>query len=405
MATEGMHVLTVNAGSSSIKFDLWARTGTLRRVFGVSIEKIGQAQAVLAVKPETGADSPPQAVDAPDHVAATRLLVDWLQPNLPAGGVAAIGHRIVHGGPEFWQPRVIDQAVLRTLGELEVFDPEHLPVERQLIGTLQQLLPGAPQVACFDTAFHHDLPPEARLPAIPRRFIEQGVRRYGFHGLSYSFLMQELARLVGEPAAQSRVILAHLGNGVSLAAVRGGKPIDTTMGLTPAGGVPMSTRSGDLDPGLLSYLARTENLDAAGFDRLTGFESGLLGLSGSSSDMETLLAHESSDERAAEAIAVFCYQVKKTIGGLAAALGGLDQLVFTGGMGENAPAIRARICDGLGFLGISLDSGRNADNAGLLSAEDSRVAVHLVHSDEALIIAQNVIETLKLTGEEATSAE
>ena len=256
--------------------------------------------------------------------------------------------------------------------------------------------PDLPQVACFDTAFHHDLPRVARLLPIPRRYETQGVRRYGFHGLSYAFLMREMARLSGTEAAQGRVILAHLGNGASLAAVRDGKPVDTSMSFTPTAGLPMSTRSGDLDPGLLWYLVRTEGFDAKQFNEMVNFQSGLLGVSETSSDMRDLLARETQDVRAAEAVALFCYQVKKWIGAFVAALGGLDTLVFAGGIGENAPTVRARICDGMGFLGIELEEKRNAANEGVISAAASRVAVRVIRTDEEQMIARSVCRTLGL---------
>jgi acetate kinase len=236
----------------------------------------------------------------------------------------------------------------------------------------------------------------AQLLPIPRRYEAQGVRRYGFHGLSYAFLMGELARLTGTKATQGRVILAHLGNGASLAAVHDGKPVDTSMSFTPTAGVPMSTRSGDLDPGLLWYLARTEGLDARRFNEMVNFQSGLLGVSETSSDMHDLLDRETQDVRAAEAVALFCYQVKKWIGAFAAALGGLDTLVFAGGIGENAPAIRARICDGLGFLGIELNESSNAETAGVISAETSRVTVRVIRTDEEWMIAKTVCRVLGL---------
>jgi acetate kinase len=251
-------------------------------------------------------------------------------------------------------------------------------------------------VACFDTAFHHDLPRVARLLPIPRRYEAQGVRRYGFHGLSYAFLMGELARLAGTETAQGRIILAHLGNGASLAAVRDGKPVDTSMSFTPTAGVPMSTRSGDIDPGLVWYLARTEGMDAKQFNEMVNFQSGLLGVSETSSDMHDLLDRETEDVRASEAVALFCYQVKKWIGGFAAALGGLDTLVFAGGIGEKAPVVRARICDGLAFLGIELDEKQNAANAGVISAAASRVAVRVMHTDEEWMIAKIVCGVLGL---------
>jgi acetate kinase len=286
--------------------------------------------------------------------------------------------------------------MVKELHSLDPFDPEHLPEEILLTEAFHHRFPDLPQVACFDTAFHHDLPQVARLLPIPRRYEAKGVRRYGFHGLSYAFLMGELARLGGDEAARGRVILAHLGNGASLAAVRNGKPVDTSMSFTPAAGVPMSTRSGDLDPGLLWYLARTEKMSAKQFNEMVNFQSGLLGVSETSSDMHDLLASEAQDVRAAEAVALFCYQVKKCIGGYAAALGGLDTLVFAGGIGENAATVRARICDGLGFLGIDLDQGRNAKHEPWISSGTGRVKVRVIRTDEELMIAKSVMQVLHL---------
>jgi len=286
--------------------------------------------------------------------------------------------------------------MVEELLRLSAFDPEHLPEEIQLTKAFHRRFPDLPQVACFDTAFHHDLPRVARLLPIPRRYEVQGVRRYGFHGLSYAFLMEELARLAGTEAAQGRVILAHLGNGASLAAVHRGKSMDTSMSFTPTAGVPMSTRSGDLDPGLVWYLARTEGLDAKRFNEMVNFQSGLLGVSETSSDMRDLLEHETQDVRAAEAVALFCYQVKKWVGAFAAALGGLDTLVFAGGIGENAPIVRARICDGLRFLGIQLEEKRNAANEGVISAETSGIPVRVIHADEEHMIAKTVCRVLRL---------
>jgi acetate kinase len=258
---------------------------------------------------------------------------------------------------------------------------------------LHDELPDAVHVACFDTAFHHDLPTRARLLPIPRRFMAEGVRRYGFHGLSYAYIVEELRRVEGEAAANGKVIIAHLGSGVSLAALQGGKSIDTTMSLTPASGVPMSTRSGDLDPGLGLYLSRTQGLNVQRFNEMVNFESGLLGISETTADMEKLLELEAADERAKDAVDVFCYQVQKSIGSLAAALGGLNTLVFTGGMGENAPKIRARVCEGLEFLGITLDGERNGAGLRLISADGSQTGVHVIPTDEAVTIAR---ETEKL---------
>jgi acetate kinase len=256
--------------------------------------------------------------------------------------------------------------------------------------------PGVPQVACFDSTFHQGLPRVARLLPIPHHYEGSGVRRYGFHGLSYAFLMEELARVSGPGAALGRVVLAHLGGGSSMAAVIEGRCVETTMGFTPSGGLVMGTRTGDIDPGVLVYLLRTEGLSAEGLDDLVNRRSGLLGVSGASSDMRDLLARRATDARAADAIELYCYQARKWVGALAAALGGLDTLVFSGGVGENAPEIRARICDGLAVLGIRLDPAGNGANAAVVSSPDGPCAVRVIKTDEELIIARTVVRLLDL---------
>jgi acetate kinase len=389
-------ILTINGGSSSIKFALFEAGDPLRRILEGGIERIGLPDAALRVKGMDRADNFSRSVTAPDHTAAVGALMDWIEERLGHDALTAVGHRVVHGGPKYSEPRRITAEMVEELRRLSPFDPDHLPEEILLTEAFHRRFPELPQVACFDTAFHHDLPRVARLLPIPRRYEAQGVRRYGFHGLSYAFLLEELARMAGPEAAQGRVILAHLGNGASLAAVRDGKSIDTSMSFTPTAGIPMSTRSGDLDPGLYWYLARTEGLDAKRFNEMVNFRSGLLGMSETSSDMHDLLKRESGDARAADAVALFCYQVKKWIGAFAAALGGLDTLVFAGGIGENAPLVRARICDGLEFLGIELEETRNAANEGVISAAASRVAVRVIRTDEELIIAKTVCRVLSL---------
>lgn len=393
------HILTINGGSSSIKFALFEAADSLRRILGGGIERIGLPEATMRVKGLKKADNFSRPVTAPDHTAAVGALMDWIEQRSGRDTLTAVGHRVVHGGPKYSKPQRITAEMVEELHRLSPFDPEHLPEEILLTEALYRRFPDLPQVACFDTAFHHDLPRVARLLPIPRRYEAQGVRRYGFHGLSYAFLVEELARLAGTKAAQGRVILAHLGNGASLAAVRERKSVDTSMSFTPTAGVPMSTRSGDLDPGLLWYLARTEGLDAKGVNEMVTFQSGLLGVSETSSDMRDLLDRETQDVRAAEAVAMFCYQIKKWIGAFAAALGGLDTLVFAGGIGENAPTIRARVCDGLGFLGIELEEERNAANEGLISAAASQVAVRVISTDEELMIARSVCRVLTLNEE------
>jgi len=300
---------------------------------------------------------------------------------------------VVHG-MQHTAPELVTQELLDELHRIRPYDPDHLPREIELIETFRQRHPKLPQWVCFDTAFHRTMPRVAKLLPIPRRFDAKGVQRYGFHGLSYAYLMEELARR-GDPAAtKGRVILAHLGNGASLAAVRDGQSIDTSMGFTPTAGLVMSTRTGDLDPGLAPYLARTEQITTSQFYKMVNHESGLRGVSETSSDMRDLLAQEARDVRAAEAVALFCYQAKKWIGAFAAALGGLDTLVFSAGIGENCPSIRTRICDGLGFLGIELNAPRNAEDFAVISTDASRVTVRVIRTDEQLMIARSVSRLL-----------
>jgi acetate kinase len=389
-------VLTINGGSSSIKFALFEADGALRRILGGELERIGTPQASLGVKGSNPKDNFSRPVTAADHAAAVDALMGWIEEHSGRDALAAVGHRVVHGGPNYSEPQQVTAKMVEELHRLSPFDPEHLPLEIELIEAFRQRHPGLPQVACFDTAFHRTMPRVATLLPIPRRYEAAGVRRYGFHGLSYEFLMAELARLGDRAATKGRVILAHLGNGASLAAVRDGKSIDTSMGFTPTAGLVMSSRSGDLDPGLVSYLARTEQMSAAKFQKMVNHESGLLGVSETSSDMRDLLDRETKDVRAAEAVALFCYQAKKWIGSFAAALGGLDTLVFAGGIGENAQPVRERICDGLGFLGIELDGECNAKSAPLISSQGGCVKVRVIRTDEQLMIARSVTRVLNL---------
>jgi acetate kinase len=389
-------ILTINGGSSSIKFALFEASVPPQRILAGGIERIGLPESILRVKGLDQADDLSRSVTAPNHTAAVDVLMDWIEQRIGRNALTAVGHRVVHGGPKYSEPQRITAEMVEELRQLSPFDPEHLPEEILLTGAFHRRFPDLPQVACFDTAFHHDLPRVARMLPIPRRYEAKGVRRYGFHGLSYQFLMGELERLAGSEAAQGRVILAHLGNGASLAAVRSGKSVDTSMSFTPTAGVPMSTRSGELDPGLVWYLSRTENMSAKQFNEMVNFQSGLLGVSEISSDMHDLLEQETHDVRAAEAVALFCYQIKKCIGAFAAALGGLDTLIFAGGIGEKAPTVRARICDGLGCLGIELEDAQNTANECVISSAASQVEVRMIRTDEELMIAKTVCQVLGL---------
>lgn len=383
-------ILVINGGSSSIKFALFENGESLRRILAGQIKGIGLPQSHFEVKGANAGDNFSKPIAAPDHAAAVNVLMDWIQERIQRGELAVVGHRVVHGGPKYWEPQRITPEMISELHQLSPFDPEHLPEEILLTEAFHKRFPNLLQIACFDTAFHHDLPRVARLLPIPRRYEAKGVRRYGFHGLSCEFLMEELARVTGTDAANGRLILAHLGNGASVTAVRGGKSIDTSMSFTPTAGLPMSTRSGDLDPGLGWYLSRAENVTAKQFHHMINHESGLLGVSETSSDMHELLSREKEDARAAEAVEMFCYQAKKWIGSFAAALGGLDTLVFAGGIGENAPVVRARICERLDFLGVELNAVRNGENAAVISADNARVTVRVIRTDEELMIARSV---------------
>ena len=389
MKLANANILTINSGSSSIKFALYAAVKPLKRGLYGTVDRIGLGGTNLTFQ---DADGKPQAsckLIAADHKSAANLLLDWLETQPDFASVKAVGHRVVHG-MRHTEPEVVTPELLSELRRISPYDPDHLPREIELIKAFRRRYPKLQQLACFDTAFHQTMPRVAKLLPIPRRFDTKGIQRYGFHGLSYAYLMEELTRL-GDPAAKTgRVILAHLGNGASLAAVRDGKSIDTTMGFTPTAGLVMSTRSGDLDPGLAPYLARTEQMTTGQFYKMVNHESGLLGVSETSSDMRDLLDHEKSDVRAAEAVALFCYQAKKWIGSFAAALGGVDTLVFAGGIGENAPAVRERVCEEMGFLGIKLDKERNAKSATTISTHANPVTVRVIRTDEELMIARSV---------------
>jgi len=395
MKTANAHILTINGGSSSIKFALYAVVKPLKRGLSGTVDRIGLSGTNLSFNEPTKKQPKSFKLAAADHKSAANALIDWLEVQPDFAAVKAVGHRVVHG-MKHTEPEIVTPELLAELHRISPNDPDHLPREIELIETFRERHPKLPQVACFDTAFHQTMPRVAKLLPIPRRFDAKGIQRYGFHGLSYSYLMEELTRL-GDPAAtKGRVILAHLGNGASMAAVRDGKSIDTSMGFTPTAGLVMSTRSGDLDPGLAPYLARTEKMTTQQFYNMVNHQSGLLGVSETSSDMRDLLEHEKKDVRAAEAVALFCYQAKKWIGAYAAALGGLDTFVFAGGIGENAPVVRARICEGLHFLGIELDKLRNAKTAAVISKNSSRVNVRVIHTDEELMIARSVGRVLGL---------
>jgi acetate kinase len=392
-SNDGGTILVINSGSSSIRFSVRKRDHARNELLSGKIDRIGLKKSSFVWKDGKNASSSAENHSFANHGAATKFLIRWLDDKQRAGDVVAVGHRIVHGGPKYFDPSRVTSQLLKELKRITPYDPEHLPAQIALIEAFRREKPRLTQVACFDTAFHKDMPMVAKLFPIPRKYFAEGVHRYGFHGLSYTFISREIARLDGAKAARGRLILAHLGNGASLAAVRDGKSIDTTMSFTPAAGIPMSSRSGDLDPGLFLFLMRKKGMTSARFQKMANYESGLLGISETTSDMRDLHERKATDKRAGEAIDLFCYQVRKVIGGFAAALGGVDMLVFAGGIGENDPQVRAQICEGLGFLGITIDSARNAAGHDLISSGGIRVRV--IHTDEELVIAQAVCKMLK----------
>ena len=351
MTSSSPCVLTINGGSSSIKFALW-QAGEGRRLFQGKVDRIGLSGANMTVHDASGRPQPALPVKAANHRAATNCLLDWLEAQSGFDATAGVGHRVVHGMAHS-EPERVTPALLAELHRTTPYDPDHLPREIELIKAIGQRHPQLPQVACFDTAFHRTMPRVARLLPIPRRYTTKGMQRYGFHGLSYSYLMQELARL-GDPAAKNgRVILAHLGNGASLAAVRNGESVDTTMGFTPAAGVVMSSRSGDLDPGLLSFLSRREQMTRGNLSAWSTTSPACSVSRGPVPTCANLLARENRDVRAAEAVGLFCYQARKWIGSFAAVLGGVDTLVFSAGIGESSASSRAGYAPRLGSSGFN----------------------------------------------------
>jgi acetate kinase len=361
---EGAVVLCLNAGSSSLKLAVFEMSeGREAQISHDTVDRIG-----LEGAPRDHAEALATAFERMGDVERR---------------IDIVGHRVVHGGPDHVAPTRVDDALVASLRALVPLAPIHLPAAIAGIEAVTRRRPTLPQIACFDTAFHSTLPEVSRHLPLPPRFADHEVRRYGFHGLSYEYVLSTLA-----PKVPERIVIAHLGNGASLAAVRGGRSIDTTMGFTPTGGIPMGTRTGDLDPGVLLYLLREKGLSPAELEELVDRQSGLAGVGGSS-DMEILLEKRSNDPRAHLAVAMFGYAVRKAIGALAAALGGLDLLVFTGGIGEHAAAVRADACAGLEVIGVALDDGRNAAGERVISSEKSRVVVQVVDTNEDLVIARH----------------
>jgi acetate kinase len=388
-------LLTLNAGSSSIKFALYERGMCSEKLLSHgAIEDIGIAPRFVARAPDgTVLDEYRWAATAKlDHEDLLKPLLAWVTSHLGKDALTAVGHRIVHGGREFSHPVLIDQTVMKKLQELVALAPLHQPHNLAAVNAISKLRPELPQIACFDTAFHHGMQTVAKRLALPRRYDEQGVRRYGFHGLSYEYILGQLRDL--SPAlARGRVIVAHLGNGASLCAIRDGHSVDTTMGFTTLDGLVMGTRCGNIDPGALLYLQQAQNLSAADIEHMLYHESGLLGVSGISSDMRTLLA--STDRHARDAVDLFVFHVVREIGALMASLGGMDALVFSAGIGEHAAPIRAAVCEKLTWLGVEYDEGANARHHVLISTPRSSAHVFVIPTDEEAMIAAHTASVLR----------
>jgi acetate kinase len=402
-----MLILVINSGSSTLKFDLVdvsaggaeAGSQSSRLAHGV-VDRIGGDATFEMSAAASGTGVEKHSVSASSHREAVDLSLDALM-SLSHGEIEAVGHRVVHGGDRFVAPTLIDRAVVTEIGELCELAPLHNPAALEGISAAREALgPDVPMVAVFDTAFHSDLPDYAYTYALPNEMAQRHrVRRYGFHGTAHEYMLRQYARLVGIAPADVKLVTLQLGNGCSAAAIRGGRSVDTSMGLTPLEGLVMGTRSGDLDPSVVGYLAEKESVSVAQVEAWLNKQSGLLGISGTAGDMRSLLASVKQGDRRAElAIEVFCYRVCKYMGAYMAALGGADAIVFGGGIGENSPDIRARILSGMEWCGIKLDKARNeamAGKEGPISAEDSPVRVYVIRVDESLLIAQHTAKVVR----------
>lgn len=390
MQHAGKTVLIINGGSSSIKYAVYSALSVPVCLLHGKISRIGLSGAALtATRYKGGTQTYP--AEAPGLAQAGDFLISWLKKQEEFAGIAAIGHRIVHGMGHT-EAELVTPDLIQELQKISSYDPDHLPGEIALIKTFGDSCPGIPQVACFDTAFHATMPVVARMLPLPRRLYNAGIKKYGFHGLSYTYIMQQLQHINHAAAHSGRIVIAHLGNGASMAAIKDGRSIDTTMGFTPAGGLVMGTRPGDIDPGAAWFLMQKENTTPQQFSNIINHQSGLLGVSEISSDMHDLATAALTDTRAKEAVDLFCYQAKKWLGAFTAALGGIDVLVFTGGIGENAPAIRSNICNGLQYMGIEIDENANNSNKTIISAAAKNVTVYVIPTDEELVIAKATIK-------------
>ncbi|HEY6333595.1 MAG TPA: acetate/propionate family kinase [Blastocatellia bacterium] len=388
-------VLTVNTGSSSLKSGLYEETenGSLARRLSAEVIRIGEPGCRMRIVDSIGKKILDADQNLPSHESAIKALFEWIEGHEDYKNFEAAGHRVVHGGNRYRQPQAVTPDLISTLRGLVRFDPDHLPQAIAGIEAVTRLYPSLKQVACFDTAFHQEMPKVARMYALPREYFDEGVLRYGFHGLSYEYVVQQLVSIYG-PSAGGRIIAAHLGNGASITAIRDGKSVDTTMGFTPTEGLVMGTRSGDIDPGVMVYLCMEKKMTAEEIDDLINKKAGLLGVSGISEDMRDLLGKEATNTSAAEAIDLFCYRAMKYIAAYVAVLGGLDMLVFTGGIGEHAAPVRSRICQGLEYLGVRVDEDLNASGQPLISSSASQVKIRVIPANEDVIIAGHTFSVI-----------
>jgi acetate kinase len=385
---EPAYLLAVNTGSSSLKLALFETDASGGACVTARVERIGTSDSRLTIAGTGVAVVLDERRDLRDHASALAACVDWLGRNR-FEAIELVGHRVVYGGVRHRQPEAITPVLLADLRALTAIDPDHMPQAVATIEQMEHLYPGARAFACFDSGFHRTMPRVAQMYPLPWSFFDEGVVRYGFHGLSCEYIRDQL-KTVAPTEAGGRVIVAHLGYGASMTAIADGTSVETTMGFSPTGGLAMGTRSGDLDPSVVLYLMNREHASADVVKGVVNRQSGLLGLSGTSGDMRDLLDREAVDTHAADAIASFCYSARKFLGSLIAVLGGLDTIVFTGGIGEHAASIRERICGGLGDLGIDLDAGRNARQEAVISSDLSRVVVRVMRTDEELMIARQV---------------
>ncbi|MGD9896988.1 MAG: acetate/propionate family kinase [Candidatus Methylacidiphilaceae bacterium] len=388
-------ILTINSGSTSLKFALFQMASSEKRLISGKLDHIGGDDGLCEARDAQGTTIWQERLALPDHRTGLARFFSWLESVSPSSGLGAVGHRLVHGGPAFGAPRLLTSPVLHALQDLSGLAPDHLPHELEAVRSIRKLKPDLPQVACFDTAFHRTIPFSARTYALPLALRKEGLIRYGFHGISCEYVLSVLEKVLPPDRLRGRIVVAHLGGGASMTALLGAKSIDTTMGFTPTSGLVMGTRCGDIDPGIVLYLLRERGLRLTTVARLLSEESGLLALSESSGDMRDLLAAEARDEKAAAAVEIFCYQARKFLGSLSAALGGLDLLVFTGGIGENSSEIRERICGPLAFLGLQIDPERNRKNEPIISSGESAVELRVVPTDEELMIARRTQELVR----------